>query len=69
MSPDEKWIAEHFEELVTQFGGKYVGIVKRQVIAVGEGADEVAEQAKGQVAAKQLHIVKIPTPEELSCLL
>ena len=49
MLTDEKWITQHFEELVAEYGGKYIGIAKRQVIAVGEGADEVAELAKDTV--------------------
>lgn len=69
MSGDEKWIIEHFEELVARYGGKYVGIAKRKVIAVGEGADEVAKKAKGIVEPKQLHIVKVPTAQEMTCLL
>jgi hypothetical protein len=69
MSSDEKWITEHFEELVAHYGGKYVGIAKRKVIAVGEGADEVAKKAKGIVEPKQLHIVKVPTAQEITCLL
>jgi Family of unknown function (DUF5678) len=67
MSSDEKWITEHFEELVTQYGGHYIGVAKRQVIAVGDGADEVAEQAKDHVKPQQLHIVKIPTAQEMTC--
>ena len=69
MSSDEKWITQHFEELVAEYGGKYIGVAKRQVIAVGEGADEVAEIAKDQVKPQQLHIVKIPTAQEMTCLL
>lgn len=69
MLTDEKWITQHFEELVTAYGGKYIGVAKRQVIAVGEGADEVAELAKDKVKPRQLHIVKIPTVQEMTCLL
>lgn len=69
MSSDEKWITEHFEELVAHYGGKYVGIAKRKVIAVGAGANEVAKKARDMVEPTQLHIVKVPTAQEMSCLL
>jgi hypothetical protein len=69
MSRDETWITEHFQELVERYGGQYVGIANRQVIAVGAGADEVAEKAKDLVERKRLHIVKVPTEQEMSCLL
>ena len=69
MSRDETWIAEHFQELVEHYGGKYVGIVNRRVIAVGDGADEVAEKATDLVEHKRLHIVKVPIEQEMSWLL
>ena len=69
MARDETWITEHFQELVERYGGKYVGIANRQVIAVGDGADEVAEKAAALVEHKRLHIVKVPTAQEMSCLL
>ena len=69
MSRDEIWITEHFQELVEHYGGKYVGIANRRVIAVGDGADEVAEKARDLVECKRLHIVKVPTEQEMSWLL
>jgi Family of unknown function (DUF5678) len=69
MSRDEAWITAHFEELVEHYGGKYVGIAHCRVIAVGDGADEVAEKARGLVERHRLHIVKVPTDQEISWLL
>lgn len=69
MSNDEKWIIEHFEELVKQYGGKYVGIANRKVIVAGSGADEVAEKASDLVEPRRLHILKVPTEREMTCLL
>jgi hypothetical protein len=69
MTHDETWITEHFQELVERYGGRYVGIANGQVIAVGDGADEVAEKARELIARKRLHIVKVPTVQEMSCLL
>ena len=69
MSRDETWITAHFEELVEHYGGKYVGIAHCRVIAVGDGADEVAEKARDLVERQRLHIVKVPTDQEMSWLL
>jgi len=69
MFSDEKWITEHFEELVEQYGGKYVGVANKKVISVGRGADEVAKKARNLVDPKRLHILKVPTERELTCLL
>ena len=69
MSRDETWITAHFEELAEHYGGKYVGIAHCRVIAVGDGADEVAEKVRGLVERQRLHIVKVPTDQEMSWLL
>lgn len=69
MTRDETWIIEHFQALVERYGGKYVGIAKCQVVAVGDGADEVADKVKDRVERKGLHIMKVPTEQEMSCLL
>jgi hypothetical protein len=69
MMRDETWITEHFQELVERYGGRYVGIANRRVIAVGDGADEVAAKARDLVQRGRLHIVKVPTAQEMSCLL
>jgi hypothetical protein len=44
MSRDATWITEPFQELVEHYGGTYVGIANWRVMAVGEGADEVADK-------------------------
>ena len=69
MARNETWITEHFQELIEHYGGKYIGIANRRVIAVGEGADEVAEKARDLVEHTRLHIVKVPTEQETSWLL
>ena len=69
MARNETWITEHFQELIEHYGGKYIGIANRRVIAVGKGADEVAEKARDLVEHTRLHIVKVPTEQETSWLL
>jgi len=69
VSRDENWIMVHFQELVEHYGGKYVGIAHCRVIAGGDGAGEVAEKATDLVEHQRLHIVKVPTEQEMSWLL
>ena len=69
MARDATRITEHFQELVEHYGGKYVGIAHCRVIAVGDGADEIAEKARDLFERQRLHIVKVPTEQEMSWLL
>lgn len=69
MSNDEKWITEHFEELVERYGGRYIGIANQKVVSVGDGADEVAAKARDLLDPRRLHILKVPKEQELTCLL
>ena len=36
MDKDDRWIVEHFSELVTKYAGKYVAVVNETLVAVGE---------------------------------
>ena len=69
MSRDETWITEHFQDLIKHYGGKYVGIANRRVIAVGDRADKVAEKTADLVERTRLHLVKVLTEQEMSWLL
>jgi hypothetical protein len=69
MSRDETWITEYFQDLVKHYGGKYIGIANRRVIAIGDRADEGAEKTVDLVERTRLHLVKVPTEQEMSWLL
>jgi hypothetical protein len=46
MTKDQKWIREHFEELVEKYAGKYVAVASGELVAVGETAGEVEGKAR-----------------------
>lgn len=69
MNRSQKWITEHFEELVSKYGGKYVGVVGEQVVACALTPKEVMEQAQKLAGAKVVSLLKVPTEEELVCIL
>src|SRR6266568_5178542 len=50
---------------IKHYGGKYVGIANRRVIAVGDGADEVVEKTTDLIERTRLHLVKVPTEQEI----
>ena len=69
MSRDATWITEPFQDLVKHYGGKYIGMANRRVIAIGDGTDEVAEKTADLVERTRLHLMKGPTEQEMSWLL
>jgi hypothetical protein len=70
MRKAQEWIAENFESLVSKYGGKYVGVVNEEVISVGLTPREVLEDAKkiGK-DEEEVSLLKVPTEEELICVL
>jgi hypothetical protein len=70
MNKNQEWITENFEALVSEYGGKYVGVVNEQVIAAALTPKAVLEEArmKGQ-DEEEVSLLKVPTEEELICVL
>ena len=70
MRKSEEWITENFESLVSKYGGKYIGVVNDQVISAALTPREVLENAKrlGK-EEEQVSLLKVPTEEELICIL
>jgi hypothetical protein len=70
MSRSQEWITDNFESLVSKYGGKYIGVVDKEVISVALSAREVLEHAKklGK-EEEEVSILKVPTEEELICVL
>jgi len=70
MNKNQDWITENFEALVSEYGGKYIGVVNEEVIAADLTPKAVLEQArrKGQ-NEEDISLLKVPTEEELVCVL
>jgi len=69
MDEDDKWITQHFEELVDKYGGKYVAVVSEQVVAVGDSPKEVDEKARQLYPDKLPSVLLVPKEEDLTCIL
>ena len=64
MKKNQDWITENFEALVSEYGGKYVGVINEQVIAAALTPKAVLEIAKmkGQ-DEEDISLLKVPTEE------
>lgn len=70
MSRSADWITENFESLVSKYGGKYVGVVNEQVIAVALTPREVLDNARKLGKEEEdVSLLKVPTEDELVCVL
>lgn len=63
------WIAAHFEELVDQYGGRYVAVGRGRLVASARQAAEVLRLASREVPEDELSLFKVPRREELVCVL
>ena len=69
MKKSQKWITENFGELVARYGGKYAAIVGEKVVAVAFTPKEAMEEARKIARVEEISLLKVPSEEELICIL
>jgi hypothetical protein len=70
MENRNEWITNNFESLVIKYGGKYIGVVNDQVISSALTFKEVLNDAKRLGKDEEdVSLLKVPTEEELVCIL
>ena len=70
MKRTQEWITENFEFLVSEYGGKYIGVINEQVIASALTPKAVLEEARRRGQREEdVSLLKVPTEEELICIL
>jgi hypothetical protein len=69
MDKDNRWIVQHFSELVEKYAGKYIAVVNEGLVAVGNSRAEVEKKAKGIEPGKMPSVLKVPREEDMACLL
>jgi len=69
MKSSQKWITEHFEELVARYGGRYVAVAGEKVIVAALTPKEALEEAREVVREEKISLLKVPREEELVCIL
>ncbi len=68
MDRDDLWIVEHFSDLVTKYAGKYVAVVHKTLVAVGNSGKEVEDKARATAPDKMPSVIRIPREEDMACL-
>lgn len=64
MRKSQEWI------LVTKYGGKYIGVIGEEVVSIGLTPREVLENVKKMgKQEEEVSLLKVPTEEELICIL
>lgn len=70
MKKSKEWITQNFETLVAKYGGKYIGVVDEEVVSVALTPREVLDKAKKMgKEEEEVSLLKVPTEEELICVL
>jgi len=64
-----EFLLKHSQELSEKYPGKYLAVVKDDIVAVDRNAFNVFKQAKEKFPGEKIHISYMPTEEELVTLL
>jgi hypothetical protein len=65
----ESWLAEHMEELVSQYAGKTVVIEQGQVIFVAESETEAYRWVRTTGRTHIPLVFRVPHPQDLNSIL
>ena len=63
MDPNNRWIAKNFDKLIDQYGGRYVAVVNRKVVAVGSRPEAVEKKACAATGVKVPSVLHVPKKE------
>jgi len=69
LTEDQKWIHEHFTELVERYAGKYVSVARGELVAVGDSVKDVDEAARAKYPDIVPSVLRVPREEDFECLL
>jgi hypothetical protein len=65
----DDWLAEHLDELVTQYSGKVVAIHEGKVVIVGDLEGEVYRQIRERDLKPMPLVFRVPREEDLQSIL
>ncbi len=63
------WITEHFEELVKKYSGRYIAVVGKKIVAIGDNPKYVENEALKHYPDEIPSVMKVPTEDDIVCLL
>lgn len=53
---DDEWAEEHYDELVRKYPQKWVAVVHKKVVSVGDSPTKVREEARKKTGAEHIPI-------------
>jgi len=65
----DEWLAEHLDELVTQYPGKVVAIHEDKVVIVSDLESEVYRQIRERGLEPMPLVLRVPREEDLQSIL
>jgi len=65
MNKNDRWVARNFEKLIDLYGGRYVAVVNKRVVAVGPRPDKVEERARTLTGTDVPSVLMVPRKENL----
>ncbi|MEW6096318.1 MAG: DUF5678 domain-containing protein [bacterium] len=65
----ENYLLKHSQEFSEKYPGKYIAIIKDELVAIGNSSIEVFKRAKEEYPDEEVSITYIPTDEEMVTLL
>ncbi|MEW5768276.1 MAG: DUF5678 domain-containing protein [bacterium] len=66
---EENYLLRHSQEFSEKYPGKYIAIIKNELVAIGSSNIEVYKKAKEQYPDEEVSITYVPTDEEMVTLL
>lgn len=69
LTKEDKWINEHFEELVDSYAGQYVAVVGEGIASIGATPWEVEKEAKKKYPGSYPSVLKVPRPQDFISIL
>ena len=65
----DRWVKQHFGELVRKFPGKFIAVHRGKLVAVGSSHKEVCAAAEKHGVEEPPLTMQVPTPEDLTAVL
>jgi len=66
MTNEEKWIHQHFEELVDKYAGRYVAVANDEVF-VSDSPKDAHLRALEKYPTISPSVLRVPRPEDFVC--
>ena len=66
---DHQWVRDHFQELIDNYAGKYVGVLDARILLVSEDRVEIDRLAAKKAPGRLPSVILVPFKEDFYCIL